>query len=686
MHATALRFVRTPKTTPPYFVLSSVSTPDKTKPLDNTQTAKDFVFTTETKEPSKRKRQAKSTLDLVSRDLLEWLEIFGIFMSKDIKELSSEIQTGIPFVTFITTLCNDDRIRGTNTKATSPAAFRQNWSKCLQYLREDHRFAEMDTRHLYDLEDLIHGDVTVFLEIVADVKVVTASFRPFTDRIDLLTNRKKKSEQAMQKKGISTDGRSTYEPFTIEKPPPPVPHEDERWPYPDDEVDRLQRSLIHWLFTLGVLPHEALQEGGSLPTTIDPIVDGVRTGVLLCHIVEAALRVKLTRQFEPKTEAMKRHNIAEAVKKLKETHNMSQRCVQHTDVESILHGDRVTIACLLEDLHRVVDKKPPHLSNEPARKQHPYVPFDDDTLYPAAPPQPQPVPAVQSPQPLPLGNQTRANAVAASSVAGTNSAWISASGFMIDDSTASESTMAGRDAPDIYSALDSVMANLPALSSTGPTVEPTEMRLDVPQPVEPFCGDVADPIPFMSTSDPTLDFIGPPVINAEESSARIPRSQLAITNGVTAGGLGTGSEDPERHTLNADGEVVVPTEGFILAEWMARLGVRVPENQFFLESETIPEMADGLILVQLVEALQMADIPNVSRAPKRRAEGLRNIRLALSVLEDNPRFKDPAVTAEDVLEGGREGIIKLLLAARKAYPTKLLKLYKDQREPRRSRA
>lgn len=119
-------------------------------------------------------------------------------------------------------------------------------------------------------------------------------------------------------------------------------------PYTQLEIEKLDFSLSHWLFSLGVLNRFAC------PITIADMLEDIKTGVLLCDLVSKILGKNIpgvTRN--PKTPQACKSNIIRALDLLRKNNRMSQKFLWKD--EDILKGEYYTILGLLEDLHRFSD-------------------------------------------------------------------------------------------------------------------------------------------------------------------------------------------------------------------------------------------------------------------------------------------------------------------------------------------
>jgi hypothetical protein len=126
-------------------------------------------------------------------------------------------------------------------------------------------------------------------------------------------------------------------------------------PYSQEDLKKLEVSLVTWLSTLNVADRPIMQ----LPC----VIEDFRSGVLLCSLVSKVVGVRITGVFKPpRTPQLALANTRKALEVLRGLSRMSQ---QFTWKESELcDGDVTVILGLLEDLHRFSD-------GLPARKRGP---------------------------------------------------------------------------------------------------------------------------------------------------------------------------------------------------------------------------------------------------------------------------------------------------------------------------
>lgn len=165
-----------------------------------------------------------------------------------------------------------------------------------------------------------------------------------------------------------------------------------RLPYTPTEVNALESSIVHWLYSINVIP---LPPGPDLFGNIIPFLSN---GVLLCRIVEAIEQAPMRGVYwQPRNETMascapkalafpinislaaltatyarvRAANVTKAINRLNEHGDISKRHLQKR--EAILRGDRHYLLGLLEDIQRWANGVPPR-PNDPKPHEQPYLP------------------------------------------------------------------------------------------------------------------------------------------------------------------------------------------------------------------------------------------------------------------------------------------------------------------------
>ncbi|KAF0980306.1 hypothetical protein FDP41_013520 [Naegleria fowleri] len=121
--------------------------------------------------------------------------------------------------------------------------------------------------------------------------------------------------------------------------------------YSSDKMLDLEKSIIWWLRSLGMLPIHK-----PIPDTLEDIDEEIRNGTILCDLVGFILGdpiVGVTRN--PKIVTACRSNISKAMDLLRQRKKM---CQKFLDEEEILNGNKNYILGLFEDIRRYYDGIP----------------------------------------------------------------------------------------------------------------------------------------------------------------------------------------------------------------------------------------------------------------------------------------------------------------------------------------
>ena len=124
--------------------------------------------------------------------------------------------------------------------------------------------------------------------------------------------------------------------------------------YTPQESWQLERSLLSWLFSVGVFTKCYPPFDAGVPHDLSDIEAALRNGTLLCAATEEITGKKVLGWMKrPKTDAVARKNIEKALKLLRVTDGMSQRFTWKGD--EMHKGSRHDILGIFEDMHRFQD-------------------------------------------------------------------------------------------------------------------------------------------------------------------------------------------------------------------------------------------------------------------------------------------------------------------------------------------
>jgi hypothetical protein len=110
--------------------------------------------------------------------------------------------------------------------------------------------------------------------------------------------------------------------------------------------------------------------------------------------------------------------------------------------------------------------------------------------------------------------------------------------------------------------------------------------------------------------------------------------------------------------------------------WLNEMGFVIRDKAAFLQVSDLPELADGVIIGQVVMRLgRILAIPGFTDNPKSPAHRTQNVRKVLSVMATSnrniPRSKLTNLTEDKILLGDGETIIDILVRIKAAYSERI---------------
>lgn len=124
--------------------------------------------------------------------------------------------------------------------------------------------------------------------------------------------------------------------------------------YTPQESWQLERSLLSWLFSIGVFTKCHPPFDAGVPRDLSDIEASLRNGTLLCVTAEEVTTDRVRGWMKrPKTDSVARRNVEKALELLRVTDGMSQRFTWKGD--EIHKGSRHDILGIFEDMHRYQD-------------------------------------------------------------------------------------------------------------------------------------------------------------------------------------------------------------------------------------------------------------------------------------------------------------------------------------------
>ncbi len=162
--------------------------------------------------------------------------------------------------------------------------------------------------------------------------------------------------------------------------------------YSAEELLMLERSLLSWMWQLGVFEETAMAKSsvggggirigaaatprtrhGGVPRDLVEISDSVKNGTLLCRVVGAMQHRPVTGWFRrPTSDKLRRSNIEKGMAVLRVRKDMCQRYLWDETVDRMLEGDRVSVLALFEDCHRCYAGESKRPSAKPSRSEKPF--------------------------------------------------------------------------------------------------------------------------------------------------------------------------------------------------------------------------------------------------------------------------------------------------------------------------
>jgi hypothetical protein len=380
--------------------------------------------------------------------------------------------------------------------------------------------------------------------------------------------------------------------------------------YPPEQMRLLEQSLLFWLRTLGMLP---ATDGMSPHQALAYVETGVRNGTLLCDLVSFVVGERIIGVSRaPKVAATCLANINRALEQLRKRKGMTSEFLWRD--QEILDGDKNIMLGLLEDIHRFYDKVPARSSA--SSRNVPYL------------------------GKIPLPHKT---------------------GRMVDPSEIFGSPGRSNHTQLLRS---SHLGNIPM-----PMAPPTELKPSIPTPSKYANVELRPyPEPFFPSSHLANVLLPEPYVVNASVSALMHGSSRPSMYGSTNRFMNSSTL---RQPLYLQDEFESqPSEAFLLAKWLESIGIKLP-TPFALEQPTIPEFSDGVLLCNIVKALEHKEIPGVTYKPKKMASYLHNVRKALEVLRKKKNMPATHLYSEQEIQKGNGAVIcELLEQMRRAYHNK----------------
>jgi hypothetical protein len=362
------------------------------------------------------------------------------------------------------------------------------------------------------------------------------------------------------------------------------------------------------LFWLRTLGMLPATEGMSPHQALEQVEAGIRNGTLLCDLVSFVVGERIIGVSRtPKVAATCLSNINRALEQLRKRKGITQEFLWRD--KELLDGDKNIMLGLLEDIHRFYDKVTPRSSS--SSRGQPYL---------GKIPMPTKYDQFSSPRTNRIRNEPR--------------------GMM-----------------------------------PMPVTPPTELKANIPTPSKYANVELRPyPEPFFPSSHLSNVLLPEPYeinasVNAMYGNVNNMSSHYSQPRHMDMMYRTTYQRPPVNMQYHFH-DMQQPSDQFLLAKWIESLGIKL-RSPFALEAPVIQEFSDGVLLCNIVGALEHKEIPGVTYKPKKMASYLHNIRKALEVLRKKKNMPMDHLWSEHEIQiGNAEVICALLEQMRRAYHNK----------------
>jgi len=436
-------------------------------------------------------------------------------------------------------------------------------------------------------------------------------------------------------------------------------------PYDDNDIERLERSLIGWMNSMGLF-----NDLPTVPHSLKELAIHFRNGVMLCDLTTIVTNARLTTiHRRPANENQCITNIRRALEILRTKKMMGQRYLWKE--REIYNGNKFILLGLLEDLHRFFDGTAPR-ANPNYFLEGPYVP--------------KPPESYQDERNVTERLHTN-NKIEFVGIQPRFSARLVSPGrtmVTIAGGGANYSRRASRDG-DMR----------PPESSRSRARETQNPKLNISSD-EPISiidyerkGGKASVL-----NSPTRFQNGDTFLNSNMSrwesysdnlGYKSPRSDIRKSGFPTDNNYPVHSaklnEVASYKSLPREDKSPMASDGFRnyrsvmssykeedLKEWIMSLGFGPQIVNVNLDANILEEFKDGILLCKIIEALELKAIPGLILKPKTNASKVVNIRKCLNALSKRPGVNPHYLHIEDkILAGDGDTIRKLLVSMREGY-------------------
>eukprot|EP00743_Colponemidia_sp_Colp-15_P013000 GILK01014960.1.p1 GENE.GILK01014960.1~~GILK01014960.1.p1 ORF type:complete len:790 (+),score=123.52 GILK01014960.1:179-2371(+) len=401
-------------------------------------------------------------------------------------------------------------------------------------------------------------------------------------------------------------------PYAISKP---IPAESSinsaQTPYSTTDMKRLELSVCQWIFSLGVL------DSATAPRELIQIEPQIRDGTLLCAIAGCLQGRKITGVAQkPKVAIGAYSNIRKALEVLRRLPNMGQRYIWNE--KEIFEGNRVSILCLLEDMHRCYDAIPARVrTGDDMNKYHEGGPYLGSFVS-----MPQQYDMVSGPS----------NGV-------VSSVW-----------TPTELK-------------PSIPAPLTRPSSVPVVLKPEPFKHGATQQQHTATSTVGASGRYQLPPPPAPTY--PTAQRQTKIGQGEPNTNLPVRSNPSQKSVKQPTVPQSATTKHMHSDT--PSKPYLLGRWLMSLGIKL-SSPHALQESVVEEFKDGILLCKVVEKVEHRYIEGITKNPKAPASFLHNIKKALDILREKKTMPMTYLWSDhDIREGNQDVIVNLLDDIRKTY-------------------
>jgi len=409
-------------------------------------------------------------------------------------------------------------------------------------------------------------------------------------------------------------------------------------PYNEMEIERLENSLLHWLYSLRI---PSFMRMGGVQQTFNHFIQNFKNGLLLCELISVVTKEKyLPKHIRPVTETQCLANIQKCLEDLRKREWMGQRYLWKE--KFIYNGNKFVILGLLEDIRRFYDGFPPRMPPN-YFVDGPYVPEGKTA---------QSIDLQKPVEDLMFETMENINTNLFSTESVNRNSF---GGFTAQDNNYGSVSESRFKMPPSNATMNSRYYSSTHRNSSLPR-PPSASGKTVLQKGSPSHYQMILKNNFSSTEKPGLGIEKYRPASArksvENSSANRSRSGSASKdrnsggdpkNGTSQGffrNLVQKSRPPSisnKHMILNHQELVMD---YKLKQWLVALNIPgLPSDSNFQFSE-LPRLNDGLILVKILEKLEKKKLNNITLNPTNKRDCIVNIKMCLrNLIHDSKKIR-----------------------------------------------